>query len=210
MKVILTQDVKGQGKKDQVINVSDGYARNFLFPKKLAVPADSTALNDVKNKEAAKQHKIEVERQEAKDIAKKLESITVTFVYGDGKTDTVTVEYGKNAVSPEQVGKNPDAEFTYTFIGWDKDFSNITEDITVTARYEAKPIVTETTPDTETTPETDPGTTTVAPPETESDPDTDTDKESTSETEDGSESESKPQGGQPSDGPVDADYETVD
>ena len=84
MKVILTQDVKGQGKKDQVINVSDGYARNFLFPKKLAVPADSTALNDVKNKEAAKQHKIEVERQEAKDIAKKLESITVTFVYAAG------------------------------------------------------------------------------------------------------------------------------
>ena len=84
MKVILTQDVKGQGKKDQVINVSDGYARNFLFPKKLAVPADSTALNDVKNKEAAKQHKIDVERQEAKDIAKKLESITVTFVYAAG------------------------------------------------------------------------------------------------------------------------------
>ena len=49
MKVILTQDVKGQGKKDQVVNVSDGYARNFLFPKKLAVPADATALNDVKN-----------------------------------------------------------------------------------------------------------------------------------------------------------------
>ena len=84
MKVILTQDVKGQGKKDQVINVSDGYARNFLFPKKLAVPADSTALNDVKNKEAAKQHKIEVERQEARDIAKKLEDITVTFVYAAG------------------------------------------------------------------------------------------------------------------------------
>ena len=84
MKVILTQDVKGQGKKDQVINVSDGYARNFLFPKKLAIPADSTALNDVKNKEAAKQHKIEVVRQEAKDIAKKLESITVTFIYAAG------------------------------------------------------------------------------------------------------------------------------
>ena len=84
MKVILTQDVKGQGKKDQVINVSDGYARNFLFPKKLAVPADSTALNDVKNKEAAKQHKIEVERLEAQEIAKKLQSITVTFVYAAG------------------------------------------------------------------------------------------------------------------------------
>ena len=84
MKVILTQDVKGQGKKDQVINVSDGYARNFLFPKKLAIPADSSALNDVKNKEASKQHKIEVERQQAQDIAKKLQSITVTFVYAAG------------------------------------------------------------------------------------------------------------------------------
>ena len=84
MKVILLQDVKAQGKKGEMIQVSDGYARNFLFPKKLAVPADSTALNDVKNKEAAKQHKIDVERQEAKDIAKKLESITVTFVYAAG------------------------------------------------------------------------------------------------------------------------------
>ncbi|MBO5203023.1 MAG: 50S ribosomal protein L9 [Clostridia bacterium] len=84
MKVILTQDVKGQGKKDQVINVSDGYARNFLFPKKLAVPADSTALNDVKNKEAAKQHKIDVERKEAQDIAEKLKSITVKFEYAAG------------------------------------------------------------------------------------------------------------------------------
>ena len=84
MKVILTQDVKGQGKKDQVINVSDGYARNFLFPKKLAVPADAGALNDVKNKEAAKQHKIDTERQEAKDIAAKLQSITVKFIYAAG------------------------------------------------------------------------------------------------------------------------------
>ena len=84
MKVILTQDVKGQGKKDLIINVSDGYARNFLFPKKLAVPADSSAINDVKNKEAAKQHKIDVERQQAKDIAKRLESITVKFIYAAG------------------------------------------------------------------------------------------------------------------------------
>ena len=48
MKVILTQDVKNQGKKDQIIEVSDGYARNFLFPKKLAIPADAKALNEVK------------------------------------------------------------------------------------------------------------------------------------------------------------------
>ena len=84
MKVILTADVKGQGKKDQVINVSDGYARNFLFPKKLAVPADAGALNNVKNKEASKQHKLDVEKKNAEDIAKKLESITVRFAYAAG------------------------------------------------------------------------------------------------------------------------------
>ena len=84
MKVILTQDVKGQGKKDQVIEVSDGYARNFLLPKKLAVPADNSALNDVKNKEAAKQHKLDVEKSEAQAIAEKLKSITVKFEYASG------------------------------------------------------------------------------------------------------------------------------
>ena len=61
MKVILTQDVKAQGKKGQLINVSDGYARNYLFPKGLAVEANNQALNDMKNKEMAKAHKIEVE-----------------------------------------------------------------------------------------------------------------------------------------------------
>lgn len=84
MKVILTADVKGQGKKDQIINVSDGYARNFLFPKKLAVPADAAALNDVKNKEASKQHKLDVEKKNAEEIAKKLETVTVRFVYAAG------------------------------------------------------------------------------------------------------------------------------
>ena len=66
MKVILTQDVKNQGKKDQIIEVSDGYARNFLFPKKLAIPADAKAINEAKNKEASRLHKIEVEKAEAK------------------------------------------------------------------------------------------------------------------------------------------------
>ncbi len=84
MKVILTADVKGQGKKDQVIDVSDGYARNFLFPKKLAVPADAGALNEVKNKEASKQHKLDVEKKNAQEIAKKLETITVRFIYAAG------------------------------------------------------------------------------------------------------------------------------
>ena len=84
MRVILCADVKGQGKKDQIVEVSDGYARNFLFPKKLAIPADSKAINDVKNKEAAKQHKVDVETQQAKDLAKKLESIVLVFEYAAG------------------------------------------------------------------------------------------------------------------------------
>ena len=84
MKVILTADVKGQGKKDQMVEVSDGYARNFLFPKKLAIPADSKSINEMKNKEASKQHKIDVERQTALDIQKKLEDIVLVFEYYAG------------------------------------------------------------------------------------------------------------------------------
>jgi large subunit ribosomal protein L9 len=84
MKVILTQDVKGQGKKNQIVDVSDGYARNFLLPKKLAVPADASAVNDIKNKEASKQHKIDVEKQQAEQIAEKLKTITVKFEYAAG------------------------------------------------------------------------------------------------------------------------------
>ena len=84
MKVILTQDVKGQGKKDQIIDVSDGYARNFLLPKKLAIPADAKAINEVKNKEASHKHKIEVETAEAKEIATKLEGILVKLVCKSG------------------------------------------------------------------------------------------------------------------------------
>jgi len=84
MKVILTQDVKGQGKKDQVVNVSDGYARNFLLPRKLAVPADNQSMNELKNKEASRQHKIDVERAAAKEAAERLTSITVKFTVGAG------------------------------------------------------------------------------------------------------------------------------
>lgn len=84
MKVILTADVKGQGKKDQMVEVSDGYARNFLLPKKLAIPADAKSINEMKNKEASKQHKIDVERQNALDIQKKLEDIVLVFEYSAG------------------------------------------------------------------------------------------------------------------------------
>lgn len=84
MKVVLLKDVKGQGKKDQIINVSDGYARNFLFPKGLAAEASGSVLNDIKNKEASKAHKIEVERAAAKEIASKLEEIKVILKVKSG------------------------------------------------------------------------------------------------------------------------------
>ena len=84
MQVVLTADVKGQGKKDQIINVSDGYARNFLFPKGLAIPADKKAVADIKNREASRQHKIDVERAEAQAIAEKLSGVLVKVKMGAG------------------------------------------------------------------------------------------------------------------------------
>ena len=77
MKVVLLQDVKGQGKKDQIVEVSDGYARNFLFPKKLAAIADAKVMTDIKNKEAAREYKIEQEKKAARETAAKLQTIVV-------------------------------------------------------------------------------------------------------------------------------------
>lgn len=72
MKVVLTADVKGKGKAGELINVSDGYARNFLFPKNLAIEANNSAMNELKSREEAKAHHIAVEKQEASDAAAKL------------------------------------------------------------------------------------------------------------------------------------------
>lgn len=87
MKVVLLADVKGSGKKDQIIEVSDGYARNFLLPKKLAIPADSQAINVIKNKESSQAHKIETEKAAAKETAAKLESCVVKIEAGAGSDD---------------------------------------------------------------------------------------------------------------------------
>ncbi len=77
MKVILLKNVPGQGKEGDVVNVSDGYARNYLFPKKLAAEAGAQVMNDLKNKEAARLHKIELEKAAAKECADKLSAVTV-------------------------------------------------------------------------------------------------------------------------------------
>lgn len=89
MKVVLLADVKSQGKKGQVIDVSEGYAKNFLFPKKLAVAANNQILTEIKGKEDARLHNIELEKKAARETAEKLSSVTVritTKAGTDGRT----------------------------------------------------------------------------------------------------------------------------
>lgn len=77
MKVILTKDVKGKGKAGQLVEVSDGYARNFLFPKKMAAEATADNLNAMRLQEKARLAQIEREKAEAKEIAEKLQGCQV-------------------------------------------------------------------------------------------------------------------------------------
>ena len=86
MKVVLLADVKGLGKKGELCNASDGYARNFLFPKKLAVEADNGALNELKNREESKAHHKQEEINAAKATAEKLngKSVTIKAKAGSG------------------------------------------------------------------------------------------------------------------------------
>lgn len=75
MQVILTQDVKGQGKKGQMVKVSDGYARNYLLPKGLATEATKSNINVLKGKKESLEYKIKTETQEAESIAERMKSI---------------------------------------------------------------------------------------------------------------------------------------
>ena len=84
MKVILQQDVKGHGKKGQMVNVSDGYARNFLFPKKLAVEATADNVNTMQLHEKARLAKLAEEKAQAQAIAEQLKEITVRVVAKGG------------------------------------------------------------------------------------------------------------------------------
>ena len=77
MKVILLKDIKGTGKKDQIIEASDGYARNFLFPKGLAREANAANLNAIENKKSAEKHREDVARAQAQETCKKLAGKTI-------------------------------------------------------------------------------------------------------------------------------------
>lgn len=92
MKVVLLQDVKGHGKKGELCNVSDGYARNFLFPKKLAVEADNAALNELKNREEAKEHHLKEEIARGKCACRKAERQN-RYNYGKGRLGRQTFRF---------------------------------------------------------------------------------------------------------------------
>ena len=87
MKVLLLKDVKSQGKQGEIIDVSDGYAVNFLIPKKLAVRANNAIMSEVRSKEEARLHKIETEKAEARVLAAKLESTVVKLHAASGSDD---------------------------------------------------------------------------------------------------------------------------
>ncbi len=84
MKVILLQDVKGKGKKGQMLEVSDGYARNFMLPKKMAIEATADAINTMRMNDKATAERIAKEKAEALDIANKLRAMTLTVTAKGG------------------------------------------------------------------------------------------------------------------------------
>ena len=101
MKVILKQDIKGVGRKNEVINASDGYARNFLFPKNLAIEANAENMNKLNSQNEAKQYQKGVEREQAKEIAKMLETITLQIKVKAGENGKI---FG--SVSAKEITEN--------------------------------------------------------------------------------------------------------
>ena len=89
MKVILKADIKGVGKKDQIINASDGYANNYLFPKDLAVLADRGNMNNLKAKQESNEHRKELEREDARKDAKKIEGILLKMPVKSGENGKI-------------------------------------------------------------------------------------------------------------------------
>ena len=85
MKVVLLEDIRGTGKKGELVNVSDGYARNFLFPRKLAKEADAQAMTELRNAEQSRLHKIAVETAQAEENKKKLEGQTLNMTAKAGQ-----------------------------------------------------------------------------------------------------------------------------
>ncbi|MCI8397588.1 MAG: 50S ribosomal protein L9 [Clostridia bacterium] len=108
MKVILQTDVKGMGKRGEIVNTSDGYARNYLFPRKLAIPADKQNMNEWNAKKASENHKKELEKQEAIKIKENIEKETLTI-------KTKAGENGKTfgSITSKEISESIEKEFKY-------------------------------------------------------------------------------------------------
>ena len=106
MKVILLDNIKGVGKKDQVIEASDGYARNFLFPKKLALEANKENMSKLRAKEDSKKFKKGEEKKEAEEIAKKLEKIMLKISVKAGENGKI---FG--GVSSKEIAENLEKQY---------------------------------------------------------------------------------------------------
>lgn len=106
MKVVLKQDVKGLGKKGELVNTSDGYARNFLFPKGLACEANAQSMTELKNREQSEKYRIETETAAAKKAAAEI----------SGKTIRITAKAGQNgklfgSVTSKEIAEKINSEF---------------------------------------------------------------------------------------------------
>lgn len=130
MKVILIKDVKGSGKKDDILNVADGYARNYLIARGFAIEATSKNLNDIEGKKASEQHKLDVEKQEALDTAKKL----------DGKTVVAKAKAGSGgrlfgSITSATIADLIQQQYTFKI---DKKKINISSDLKAFGEYSAE------------------------------------------------------------------------
>lgn len=108
MKVILKENIKGVGKKDEVINASDGYARNFLLPKNLAVEANESNLSKLKNKKDSESFKKNQEFEEAKKLAEKMEKVRLHFKVKTGENGKV---FG--GVSSKEIAEQLEKEYNF-------------------------------------------------------------------------------------------------
>ena len=106
MKVILKADIKGVGKKDEVINASDGYARNFLFPKNLAVEANAENMSKLKAQKDSTQFKKDTEKEEAKKLAEKLTKIMTRIEVKAGENGKI---FG--GVSSKEIAENLEKQY---------------------------------------------------------------------------------------------------
>ncbi len=127
MKVILLQDIKGVGKKDEIINASDGYARNFLLPKKMAVEADKNNLNKLNVKKENEKQRKQNELENAKEIAEKMKTITLKIKAKSGENGKI---FG--GITSKEIAENLKEQYN---INVDKKKISIQETIKMLGNY---------------------------------------------------------------------------